>query len=517
MPENLFEVLRSGFPDDLSHTAIEVPAAGDRPSRVFSYAALDEATARLAGRLRRLGVAPGDRVAAQVEKSPEALFLYLACMRAGGVYLPLNTAYRRDELVYFLEDAEPALVVCDPAREAEFREIARARGVAKVATLDAAGQGSLSADLADEDPDFPPHPAAGNDLAALLYTSGTTGRPKGAMLSHRNLSSNAVTLNRVWGFRADDVLLHGLPVFHTHGLFVATNCALLSGATMLFLPRFDAAEVVRLLPRATVMMGVPTHYTRLLGEPGFDAEACSNMRLFISGSAPLLEETFHAFQERAGHTILERYGMTETGMNTSNPLEGARLPGSVGRPLPDVEARVVGPDGDPLPAGETGALEVKGPNVFSGYWRKSEKTAEVFRADGFFVTGDLARIDEEGRVSIVGRSKDLIISGGFNVYPKEVELVIDALEGISESAVIGLPHPDFGEAVAAVVVAAPADAEPDPRALILDLKERIAGYKVPKQVFFLDELPRNSMGKVQKNVLRERYAQAFGLPGQAPG
>jgi malonyl-CoA/methylmalonyl-CoA synthetase len=265
MPENLFEVLRSGFPDDLSHTAIEVPAAGDRPSRVFSYAALDEATARLAGRLRRLGVAPGDRVAAQVEKSPEALFLYLACMRAGGVYLPLNTAYRRDELVYFLEDAEPALVVCDPAREAEFREIARARGVAKVATLDAAGQGSLSADLADEDPDFPPHPAAGNDLAALLYTSGTTGRPKGAMLSHRNLSSNAVTLNRVWGFRADDVLLHGLPVFHTHGLFVATNCALLSGATMLFLPRFDAAEVVRLLPRATVMMGVPTHYTRLLG------------------------------------------------------------------------------------------------------------------------------------------------------------------------------------------------------------------------------------------------------------
>jgi len=502
MSDNLFELIRSRFPDDLLRPFIETPEG-----RSISYGELEAATGRMAGLLAARGVAKGDRVAAIVEKSPEAVFLYLASLRAGAVYLPLNTAYTAAEVAYFLGDAEPKITVCRPDAEATLAPIAAEAG-SQLLTLGRAGEGSLVEAGRDLAPDFAPVSATSGDLAALLYTSGTTGRAKGAMMSHGNLASNALALHRIWGFEAGDVLLHALPIFHTHGLFVAINCVLLNGTGMLFLPKFDAEQVIRLLPRATVMMGVPTFYTRLLARPDFDAGACAKMRLFISGSAPLLEETFEAFRERTGHTILERYGMTETGMNTSNPLSGERRAGTVGFPLPEVEVRVADEDGAILGPGETGVLELRGPNVFQGYWRQPEKTAEEFRADGFFVTGDVSRIDERGYVHIVGRAKDLIISGGFNVYPKEVELVVDAIEGVAESAVIGLAHPDFGEAVAAVVARA-RGASPDEAAVIQATKAELANYKVPKRVFFVDELPRNAMGKVQKNALRERYAATF--------
>jgi len=499
MTGNLYGVLESRFPADGNRPCIET-AEG----RIYTYADLVATSGRYASLLAKLGAGPGERVAVQVEKSPEALFLYLACLRAGAIYLPLNTAYTAGEVAYFLGDAAPRVLVCRPEVQATLAAVAQRAGVAHVLTLDAASGGSLADQAAGL-------AAAGcaqrapTDVAAILYTSGTTGQPKGAMLTHRNLASNALALHRTWGFRDEDVLLHALPLYHTHGLFVATNCVLLNGTSMLFLRKFDADEVIRLLPRATVMMGVPTFYTRLLANPAFDRSVCANMRLFISGSAPLLEETFHAFERRTGHRLLERYGMTETGMNTSNPLDGERRPGTVGLPLPGVEVRVAGDDGRVLPPGEIGVLEVRGPNVFAGYWRQPDKTAKEFRADGFFITGDVARIDARGYVQIVGRAKDLIISGGLNIYPKEVEQHIDRIDGVVESAVIGLDHPDFGEAVAAVVVRAGDHQDMTAEAIIGQLKGGLAGFKIPKRVFFVDELPRNSMGKVQKGLLRERF------------
>ncbi len=497
MTGNLYKLFQDRFPADRSRTFLESDAG-----RICSYADLEAASGRFARLLQNLGAQPGDRLALQVEKSPEALFLYLACLRAGVILLPLNTAYKPKEVAYFLGDAEPRILVCDPAREAELRPHAEAAGVAHLLTLNGAGQGTVVARSAGLDPDVGITPRAADDIAAILYTSGTTGRSKGAMLSHDNLGSNAQVLHEAWGFRPGDVLLHALPIFHTHGLFVATNSVLLNGGSMLFLPRFDAQKAIALLPRATVMMGVPTFYVRLLEEPGFTRELCAHMRLFIAGSAPLLEETFLAFEARTGQRILERYGMTEASMIASNPLAGERKPGTVGRSLPGVAARIADEAGKALSPGEVGVLEIKGRNVFKGYWRNPEKTAQEFRPDGYFITGDMARMDADGVIQIVGRAKDLIISGGFNVYPKEVELAVDALSGVAESAVIGLPHPDFGEAVAAVVVT-DGSVELSEAGVIAALKDELANFKVPKRVFFTAELPRNSMGKVQKKALRE--------------
>ncbi len=504
MTENLYELFRGRFPADPSAPFIET-----EDGRTWSYRELDRTSGRFARLLTTLGVAKGDRVAVLTDKSPQAILFYLACLRAGAIYLPLNSAYRRPEVEYVLADAEPAVMLCAPKRQAEFGISARAAGVRHLLTLDEKGGGTLVDSSRDLEPGFESAAVSGDEIAALLYTSGTTGRPKGAMLSHGNLAANALTLHQAWGFEAGDVLLHALPIFHTHGLFVAINCVLLNGGAMLLLPRFDAARVIAHLPRATVFMGVPTYYIRLLGHPGLDAACCRGMRLFVSGSAPLLDETFHAFRARTGHTILERYGMTETGMNTSNPLTGERRPGTVGPPLRDVEARLVDAAGRVVARGETGVLEVRGPNVFKGYWRDPEKTRAEFRDDGFFVTGDLARIESDGYLSIVGRARDLIISGGYNVYPKEVEARIDAIDGVEESAVVGVPHPDFGEAVTAAVKRSPGGAALSAEAIGERLADELANYKLPKRIYFVDELPRNAMGKVQKNVLRERYREAF--------
>lgn len=501
---NLYDLLRQHFPDDRGQTLLETP-----DGQTMSYAELEAGAGRMARLLADSGVVPGDRVAAQIEKSPEALLLYLAVLRCGGVYLPLNTAYKGGEVGYFLGDAEPRVLVCTPQNEAALSDTAAKAGVAEVLSLGDRGDGSLLERSRDLAPDFETVPRDGDDLAAILYTSGTTGRSKGAMLSHANLGSNSLTLCDAWGFTADDVLIHALPVFHTHGLFVATHCVLLSGARMLYLNRFDADTVLDLLPRATAMMGVPTFYTRLLASPRLTREACAHIRLFVSGSAPLLADTFEEFEQRTGHRILERYGMTETTMNTSNPLSGERRAGTVGFPLPGVEVRIADEDGKMLAQGEVGVLEVKGPNVFRGYWRQPEKTAAEFRKDGFFITGDVAMIDERGYIHIVGRAKDLIISGGFNVYPKEIELCIDQIEGVQESAVIGVPHPDFGEAVVAVVKRAGGGAEVTADKIQSTAKAELANFKVPKKVFFVDELPRNTMGKVQKNLLRDRFKDSF--------
>ncbi len=427
----------------------------------FTYAELFQQTGKAANALAASGVRPGDRVAVQVEKSARNLILYLACLRAGAVFLPLNTAYTLAELDYFIGDAEPRLVVCDPQVRDGVAGLAERVGAA-VETLDAVGEGSFSDLAAGAPPDFETVARADGDLAAIVYTSGTTGRSKGAMLTHGNLASNARTLVGAWRFTAKDVLIHALPIYHVHGLFVASNVLLMAGGSMLFLPRFDAARILELMPGATAMMGVPTFYTRLLKHPGLTREVTANMRLFVSGSAPLLAETHREWRERSGHAILERYGMTETGMNVSNPYDGERIAGTVGLPLPGVEARIADPEtGEVLPAGRIGMIEVKGPNVFKGYWRMPDKTRAEFRPDGFFITGDLGVIDERGYISIVGRGKDLIITGGLNVYPIEVEEVIDVLPGVVESAVIGLPHADFGEAVTAVVATggAPAPGE----------------------------------------------------------
>ncbi len=500
MNKNLYRVLEQGFPASADETALETV-----DGTVFSYGDLGRESARFANLFVSLGLVPGDRVVVQVEKSPQALFLYLGCLRAGTVFVPLNSAYQRKELAYFIADAEPRLIVGDPGREVMLKELAAEAGHPAVLTLGEGGEGSAADAAAAMADDFKTVMRSDDDLAAILYTSGTTGQSKGAMLTHLNLSSNARTLHAYWGFEPGDVLLHVLPIFHAHGLFVACHCALLNGSRMLWLPRFDVDAVKRLMPRATVFMGVPTLYTRLLEQAGFGRDTCARIRLFVSGSAPLLAETHRAFEQRTGHAILERYGMTETVMLTSNPYVGDRRAGTVGFPLPGVGVRIVDNDGHPLPQGEVGHVQVRGPNVFPGYWRMPEKTREDFTDDGFFRTGDLGMIDARGYVVLVGRSKDLIITGGYNVYPKEIESCIDDIDGVKESAVIGLPHPDFGEAVAAVIVTQPG-ASLDQATVIGRLKADLANFKVPKHVFFVTELPRNTMGKVQKNLLRDAYA-----------
>ena len=502
MTNHMFDAIRDA---SSRRDSLFVEAAAGRR---WTYGDMLDFSGRLASRLVELGVQPGDRVAAQTEKSVEALMLYLACLRAGAVYLPLNPAYTLPELDYFVGDAEPRVVVVAPEKAAGAGEIARRHG-ARPETLDTAGGGSLLEGLERLASGFNDIGRGADDLAAILYTSGTTGRSKGAMLTHDNLLSNALTLVDCWRFTASDRLVHALPIFHTHGLFVASNVVLLSGGSMVFLQKFDPDEVLRLMPDATTMMGVPTFYTRLLQHPGLTREAAARMRLFTSGSAPLLAETHRQFEERTGHAILERYGMTETNMNTSNPYDGDRIAGTVGFPLPGVGLRVVDPErGAPVAQGETGMIEVKGPNVFKGYWRMPEKTASEFREDGFFITGDLGKLDERGYVHIVGRGKDLVISGGYNVYPKEVETEIDQLPGVVESAVIGVPHPDFGEGVTAIVVKESGSGI-DEAAVVASLQDSLARFKQPKRVIFVDDLPRNTMGKVQKNVLREEYAGIY--------
>ena len=503
MSENLFDLIveRVRDPDAI---ALESP-----DGLSLSYAALIARSRQAAGALVALGVEPGDRVAVQIDKSPDMIVLALACFAAGAALLPLNVAYTLAELEYFLGDARPALTLCRPAMLDHAQALARRLGLHRVESLGVARDGSFAERIAAADDRFASVPRKADDLAAILYTSGTTGRSKGAMLSHGNLSSNALALVDAWRFTADDVLIHALPVFHTHGLFVATNVALLAGARMIFQPRFDPDAVIAALPRATSLMGVPTFYTRLLEHAGLTRQATAHMRLFISGSAPLLAQTHEAFLERTGHAILERYGMTETNMITSNPYEGRRIPGTVGFPLPGVFLRIAEADtGRILPRGEIGVIEVKGPNVFSGYWLMPEKTAAEFRADGFFITGDVGMIDADGYVSIVGRAKDLIISGGFNVYPKEIEHEIDAIDGVNESAVIGVPHPDFGEGVVAAVVLE-ADGRLDEASILARLESRLARYKLPKRILIVAALPRNAMGKVQKNILRDESRSLF--------
>jgi len=498
---NLYAAYAQCFP--ASDSVLLTTPCGER----HSYGDAERYSAQVANYLTvELGLRPGDRVSVQVEKSPRLLWLFLGVLRAGLVFHPLNPAYTDTELDFFLHDAQPSLLVCDSAREAKLAALCADAAIGHVATLDADGGGSLWPAVARCPDRFATARTQADELAALVYSSGTTGRPKGIMLSHGNLESNARVLARHWGFTAADTLLHCLPVFHVHGLFVALGCVFMSGARLRWLPRFDAAVVRRELAHATVMMGVPTYYTRLLEDPQFGAQDCRQLRLFISGSAPLPPETFAAFRARTGHTILERYGMTETGMNTSNPLHGERRAGTVGPPLPGVEVRVCGAGGAPLPAGEIGDLQVRGPNVFCGYWRLPEQTAADFTADGFFNTGDKGVIDADGYVSIAGRSRDVVISGGLNVYPREIELLIDALPGVLESAVIGLPDADYGERVAAVVVP-DGTRELSGEAVRAAVRERAAGFKVPRQVFFLDALPRNAMGKVQKAVLRGRFGE----------
>lgn len=499
---NLFSRLFDGL-DDPDRLAIET-LDGER----ISYGGLIARAGQIANVLAARGVKPGDRVAAQTEKSVSGLVLYLATVRAGAIFLPLNTAYTLNELDYFITDAEPSLVVCDPAKADGIRAIA-AKVNAKVETLGADGKGSLTEAADRASPAFETVARGNDDLAAILYTSGTTGRSKGAMLSHDNLASNSLTLVDYWRFTDKDVLIHALPIYHTHGLFVASNITLFARASMIFLPKFDSELIIKLMPRATVLMGVPTFYTRLLHNPALSRESTKHMRLFVSGSAPLLADTHREWAERTGHAVLERYGLTETNMNTSNPYDGQRLPGAVGYPLPGVAIRITDPEtGKVLPADSIGMIEVKGPNVFKGYWRMPEKTRAEFRDDGFFLTGDLGKIDGNGYVHIVGRGKDLVISGGFNVYPKEIESEIDAMPGVVESAVIGVPHADFGEGVTAVVVCQPG-AKVDEASVLKGLDGRLAKFKMPKRVFLVEELPRNTMGKVQKNILRATYKDIF--------
>jgi malonyl-CoA/methylmalonyl-CoA synthetase len=502
MNANLFSRLFDAL-DDPNRLAIET-ADGQR----ISYGELISRTGQMANVLVSRGVKPGDRVAAQTEKSVPGLVLYLAAVRAGAVYLPLNTAYTLNELEYFIGDAEPSLVVCDPAKAEGIGAIAAKVG-AKVETLAADGKGSLTDAAAKEVAQFETVARADDDLAAILYTSGTTGRSKGAMLTHDNLASNSLTLVDYWRFTSNDVLIHALPIYHTHGLFVASNVTLFARASMIFLPKFDPELIIKLMARATVLMGVPTFYTRLLQSPALSHESTKHMRLFVSGSAPLLADTHREWAARTGHAVLERYGMTETNMNTSNPYDGQRVPGAVGHPLPGVTLRVTDPEtGKELPRENIGMIEVKGPNVFKGYWRMPEKTKAEFRDDGFFITGDLGKIDSDGYVHILGRGKDLVISGGFNVYPKEIESEIDAMPGVIESAVIGVPHADFGEGVTALVVC-DKSARVDEASVLKALDGRLAKFKMPKRVIVVDELPRNAMGKVQKNILRDTYSKIY--------
>jgi malonyl-CoA/methylmalonyl-CoA synthetase len=499
---NLFSRLFDGI-EDPARLAIET-VDGQR----ISYGELIARAGQTANVLIERGVKIGDRVAAQTEKSVAGLVLYLAVVRAGAVYLPLNTAYTLNELEYFITDAEPSLVVCDPSKAEGIGAIARKAG-AKVETLGADGRGSLTAAAAKANAEFETVGRANDDLAAILYTSGTTGRSKGAMLTHDNLASNSLSLVNYWRFSSNDVLIHALPIYHTHGLFVASNVTLFARASMIFLAKFDPELIIKLMARATVLMGVPTFYTRLLQSPALTKESTGHMRLFISGSAPLLADTHREWFARTGHAVLERYGMTETNMNTSNPYDGDRIPGAVGHPLPGVSIRVSDPEtGGELGRESIGMIEVKGPNVFKGYWRMPEKTKSEFRDDGFFITGDIGKIDSRGYVHILGRGKDLVISGGFNVYPKEIESEIDAMPGVIESAVIGVPHADFGEGVTAVVVSEKG-AKIDESSVLKALEGRLAKFKMPKRVMVVDELPRNAMGKVQKNILRDTYSKLY--------
>jgi malonyl-CoA/methylmalonyl-CoA synthetase len=489
--ENFFKALVEAGRRDPTRWCLTLP--GDE---VFTYGDLDHVSAKMAGALLSAGAKPGDRIAVQIEKSPENVALYLGAMRAGLTYVPLNTAYTPEEIDYFLNDASPAVFVCAPEKEAALRQAAR--NVSSILTLGTNFNGTLIDTLESAAHFTDIESRAQGDIAVILYTSGTTGRSKGAMLTHGNLRSNAVTLSTAWEFTSEDRLLHALPIFHIHGLFVALHTAMLNGCEILFLSKFNAKEVLNQLPRASVMMGVPTFYSRLLAEPGFHERACRHMRLFISGSAPLTAETFHAFEERTGHKILERYGMSEAGMIASNPLHGARVAGTVGHALPDISIRIAGD--------APGEVEVKGPNVFAGYWKKPDKSAEAFTEDGWFRTGDVGVIDDNGRLSLVGREKDLIISGGFNIYPIEIEQVLDALAGVAESAIIGVPHPDMGEGVVAVIV------EENVGATDFELNQAIstlAKFKRPRKFFRLGALPRNTMGKVQKQKLRDQFKDAF--------
>jgi len=490
-------------------------AAGDAPAfegadgTLLTYAQLIREVARAAAALSALGVEPGDRVMAQADKSLANVYLYLATLKVGAVFNPLNTAYTPAELEYFITDAQPVVIVASAERIAAIEPIAAASKVRALLTMAPDGSGSFMDLAAKHTPLRASAQRVADDLAALIYTSGTTGRSKGAMVTHRNIASNAATLHAYWSFQPGDVLLHALPIFHVHGLFVALHTALLNGSKMLWLPKFDLEEVLRLLPQATVLMGVPTFYTRLLGAKAFSRKHCRNLRLAISGSAPLLAETHRDFTARTGLEILERYGMTEAGMVTSNPYEGERLPGTVGYALPKISVRVVGENGKRVKAGDVGVLEIKGPNVFKGYWRSPEKTVEEFRPDGYFKSGDLATMGKDGRITIVGRAKDLIITGGFNVYPKEIEGELNSLPGIAESAVVGVPHPDFGEGIVAVITALPGVKPPDEAVILSELGKRLAKFKLPKRVFLAGELPRNAMGKVQKAELSKKYREIF--------
>jgi len=511
MNHNLFAALRAAFPAQLDAVAVETD-----DGLMYSWRDVERATAMLANLLDLLNLPPGARVAVQVEKSVEAMLLYLATLRAGYVFLPLNTAYQSAEIEYFIDNAEPSVVVCDAKNFGWVSKIAFKAGTQHVFTLNDNRSGSLLERAAHCSDQHTVAQAQADDLAAILYTSGTTGRSKGAMLSHRNLLSNAQTLKKYWGWQPGDVLIHALPIFHVHGLFVAIHGALLNGSKMIWLSKFDPKKVIEKMPEATVFMGVPTLYVRMLAEPTLTRAQAAHMRLFVAGSAPLLIETFKAWQETTGHTILERYGMSETVMLTSNPYaadarysgETERRGGTVGFPLPDVQLRVQDDAGHNLPVNEIGGIQVKGPNVFAGYWRMPEKTKEEFTADGYFKTGDVGKIDERGYVHIVGRSKDLIISGGYNVYPAEIEGYINEMPGVAESALVGVPHPDFGEVGVAVVIAKPG-ASVSADAVIANLKASLANFKIPKKCFVLPELPRNTMGKVQKNVLREQYKNLF--------
>lgn len=499
---NLYSIFATGFPEDRTRLLLRTPEG-----RSFNYADAERESARIARFLSEQGLRVGDRVTVQAPKSPQVVWLYLACVRAGFIYHPLNDAYQSAELDYFLNDATPAIAVCTPERATEFAGLTSDLDC-RVLTLDASGAGTLTDASATAMPEFDGAATTRDTTAVLLYSSGTTGKPKGAMLTHGNLAANTATLVESWGFSRDDHLLHALPVYHAHGLFVALGCALLSGSSMSFLPKFEVAVVRRELREATVMMGIPTFYTRLLAEPEFGADACPNLRLFISGSAPLLADTQREFERRTGHAILERYGMTETSMLSSNPLTGERRPGSVGPALPGVSIRVVDERDQPVAADTIGAIQVRGPNVFKGYWGMPDKTAQEFTPDGYFRTGDQGLLSDDGYLSILGRNKDMIISGGLNVYPKEVEGIIDELDGVLESAVVGAPHPDFGEGVIAFVVRE-TDNGPDESDIIAFLSCRLAKFKLPKRVLFAHELPRNTMGKVQKNDLRHKVKHTF--------
>ena len=500
MSENLYTLFESRFPAARGKPLLYLDSGS-----ILSYGDAEAGAARYASLLAGLGLKPGDRVAVQVEKSPEALLLYLACLRAGLVYLPLNSAYQEGEIGYFLENSAPGAVVAQPRSLAWLQPLASRLGIRHGFSLDVEGGGTLVEAARDVSSRFATVPRAGEDLAAILYTSGTTGRSKGAMLTHGNLASNARVLHAAWGFQPGDVLIHMLPLFHVHGLFVACNCVLVNGSAMRFHAKFDARVALEEFATSTVFMGVPTFYTRLLAERGLDRKACSQMRLFVSGSAPLLAETHVEFEERTGQRILERYGMTETGMLTSNPLAGERRAGSVGPALAGTEVRIVDDDDIACAPGVIGHVQVKGANVFPGYWRMPDRNREEFTTDGFFRTGDMGSLSRDGYLAIVGRSKDLIITGGYNVYPKEVELALDELPGVRESAVVGVPHPDFGEAVTAVIVPLSGEPAPTEAQVIAAMKAKLANFKVPKRVHFVEELPRNAMGKVQKNLLRERF------------